>query len=83
MTEEEIYELIHQEMSNHYFDMHKYGRESELRDQFAAHVLTGLARGYRSVTGCDGANIKKVMALDCKIAYALADAMLEARKQTE
>lgn len=53
-----------------------------LRDQFAMHVLTGLAKGYRSATGCDSDNMKKVMALDCKIAYALADAMLKAGNES-
>lgn len=42
MSEEEIYEMIHQEMSNHYFDLHKYGRKLELRAQLAGQAMQGI-----------------------------------------
>ena len=52
-----------------------------LRDQFAMAALTGFAKNYRSATGyTKGGNIDKGMALDAKLAYGLADAMMKARE---
>jgi hypothetical protein len=75
MSEEEIYEMIHQEMSNHYFDMHKYGRDQELRAQLAGQAMQGmLAFGELKRDDLDrGATIREIVAAR---AVSFADALI-------
>jgi hypothetical protein len=75
MSEEEIEEMIHQQMSNHYFDMHKYGRRQELRAQLAGQAMQGmLAFGKLERDERDtGSSIREVVAAR---AVSFADALL-------
>ena len=81
MSEEEIYDIIHQEMGNHYFDMHKYGRQKELRAMLAGQAMQGmLAFGKLEQDARDtGKSIREIVAAR---AVSFADALIaELEKQ--